>query len=250
MRPFDRIFHVCERRRQSLTDAHMMHTLGPVILLSTLDQEKPFFHVEQTPQASAPLGDPVQLNCSVVSKNECLQRCPSKRNVHWFRAGASASAASVMYTYESRSDKQLQRTCVYSLSTTIETYEDTGPYYCAVAACGHVLFGAGTNVNISSDRLDLLPVCAALGLLLICSTVANALMLCRVRKAAHANGLSASKHLEILDTNAADQSNVEEDTITGMNYAVLDLPRRKVKRSNIQTGSPSECLYSAPRAHR
>uniref|UniRef100_A0A3B4B597 Ig-like domain-containing protein n=1 Tax=Periophthalmus magnuspinnatus TaxID=409849 RepID=A0A3B4B597_9GOBI len=99
--------------------------------------------------SSVNLGRPVQLQCSLVSKNSSTLQCPSKRNVHWFRSGAGESPGSIIYTYEEQTEEQNQRRCVYSLSTTIQDVNDTGMYYCAVATCGHVLFGPGTRVEIS-----------------------------------------------------------------------------------------------------
>uniref|UniRef100_A0A3B4AE90 Ig-like domain-containing protein n=1 Tax=Periophthalmus magnuspinnatus TaxID=409849 RepID=A0A3B4AE90_9GOBI len=99
-----------------------------------------------------PLGDPMQLKCSLVSKNSSTLQCPSKRNLLWFRSGAGESPGSIIYTYEEQTEEQNQRRCVYSLSTTIQDVSDTGTYYCAVATCGHVLFGPGTRVEIRPDN--------------------------------------------------------------------------------------------------
>ncbi|KAJ0050287.1 hypothetical protein NL108_014939 [Boleophthalmus pectinirostris] len=146
-------------------------------LLIILDQGHHTFYVEQIPRASAPLEGPVHLSCSLVSKNYSPLECPSKRNVHWFKSGPEESAASFIYTYEEQTEEQSQRTCVYSLSTTIQDVNQTGTYYCAVAICGHVLFGPGTKVEINIYHVSgvviilavLLALCVFVIAVLICS---------------------------------------------------------------------------------
>uniref|UniRef100_A0A8C6WVX6 Ig-like domain-containing protein n=1 Tax=Neogobius melanostomus TaxID=47308 RepID=A0A8C6WVX6_9GOBI len=102
--------------------------------------------------SSAPLGGSVELECSLLSKRNSSVPCPSKRSVHWFRAGSGKSPASTIYTYKDQTEEQDQRKCVYRLTTTLQHLNDTGTYYCAVATCGEILFGNGTRVEISSSK--------------------------------------------------------------------------------------------------
>ncbi|XP_072290430.1 uncharacterized protein [Eucyclogobius newberryi] len=218
-------------------------------LLIILDEGNHTFNVKQIPWASAPLGASVKLNCSLVSKNSSPIQCPSKRSVHWFRSGAEESPAHIIYTYEEQTEERDKRSCFYSLTATIQDSNDTGTYYCAVATCGHVLFGPGTTVTISSAT-DLQPVCAALGVLLLCSAVINAVMFYRYRKAAHhKEEMPSSSPIELLDTSLADQSNNEGGKEAAVNYVALEFPLRKVKRSKMKNGT-SECLYSATRDYQ
>ncbi|XP_055080660.1 uncharacterized protein LOC129456568 [Periophthalmus magnuspinnatus] len=147
-------------------------------LLIILEQRHHTFYVKQIPQASVTLGRPVQLQCSLVSKNSSTLQCPSKRNVHWFRSGAGESPGSIIYTYEEQTEEQNQRRCVYSLSTTIQDVNDTGTYYCAVATCGHILFGPGTRVEISPGHVSGIVVVLA-ALLALCLFVIAALIYSR-----------------------------------------------------------------------
>ncbi|TWW54391.1 hypothetical protein D4764_0192310 [Takifugu flavidus] len=53
-----------------------------------------------------------------------------------------------MYSHTGR-NKQCERktnTCFYSFSMKNVNTSQTGTYYCAVAACGHILFGNGTKL--------------------------------------------------------------------------------------------------------
>uniref|UniRef100_A0A3B4A016 Ig-like domain-containing protein n=1 Tax=Periophthalmus magnuspinnatus TaxID=409849 RepID=A0A3B4A016_9GOBI len=120
---------------------------GTFLVVNSKEDSQSCVHVTQSPSsASVVPGGSVSLQCSLHS----TLQCPSKRNVHWFRSGAGESPGSIIYTYEEQTEEQNQRRCVYSLSTTIQDVNDTGTYYCAVATCGHVLFGPGTRVEISS----------------------------------------------------------------------------------------------------
>ncbi|CAB1337485.1 unnamed protein product [Coregonus sp. 'balchen'] len=47
-------------------------------------------------------------------------------------------------------DSSPTKSCVYSLSKNNLSLSDAGTYYCAVATCGEILFGHGTNLNIGA----------------------------------------------------------------------------------------------------
>ncbi|XP_059182071.1 uncharacterized protein LOC131960824 [Centropristis striata] len=104
------------------------------------------FYVKQSPETEwVQQGDPVTLQCSLLSKNkENTDQCPAEHNVYWFRSGSGGSHSDVLYTH---SDEQEEISCVHSLSKTIQNSSDTGTYYCAVVTCGQILFGEGTRVD-------------------------------------------------------------------------------------------------------
>ncbi|XP_036799523.1 uncharacterized protein LOC118938751 [Oncorhynchus mykiss] len=96
-------------------------------------------------------GDSVTLQCTVLS-----QTCTGEHSVYWFRAGSGESQPGVIYTPGNLSDACKKnpetpsptQSCVYSLSKNNLSLSDAGTYYCAVATCGEILFGNGTNLNI------------------------------------------------------------------------------------------------------
>ncbi|TWW63267.1 hypothetical protein D4764_03G0002750 [Takifugu flavidus] len=58
-----------------------------------------------------------------------------------------------MYSHTGR-NKQCERktnTCFYSFSMKNLNTSQTGTYYCAVAACGHILFGNGTKLVFEDE---------------------------------------------------------------------------------------------------
>ncbi|XP_055012197.1 neural cell adhesion molecule L1.1-like [Boleophthalmus pectinirostris] len=90
------------------------------------------------------------LNCKVH-----FGTCAGQYRVHWFKQ-SEESAAGVLYSHGGSSDQCDNNTntstnsCVYSLPIHNVSSEQTGTYYCAVDACGQVLFGNGTRVNMKS----------------------------------------------------------------------------------------------------
>uniref|UniRef100_A0A3Q1HFH4 Ig-like domain-containing protein n=1 Tax=Anabas testudineus TaxID=64144 RepID=A0A3Q1HFH4_ANATE len=115
-------------------------------------------------------GESMTLQCSLLSKSED-RTCPD-HSMYWFRARSDESPHSLMYVDGNTSDQcekspeaRSLQTCVYSFSKNVSS-SDAGTYYCAVATCGQILFGNGTQ---TTDDLFLL-LCAALALCLIVIT--------------------------------------------------------------------------------
>uniref|UniRef100_A0A3Q4HDG2 Ig-like domain-containing protein n=1 Tax=Neolamprologus brichardi TaxID=32507 RepID=A0A3Q4HDG2_NEOBR len=98
-------------------------------------------------------GDPVTLQCSVVSNSE-NRTCTEDHSVYWYRTKPDESHPSLMYSHGNNSyycewspEAASQQKCVYSFSRNVSS-SDTGTYYCAVATCGEILFGNGTKLDI------------------------------------------------------------------------------------------------------
>uniref|UniRef100_A0A3Q3F1F9 Ig-like domain-containing protein n=1 Tax=Labrus bergylta TaxID=56723 RepID=A0A3Q3F1F9_9LABR len=101
-------------------------------------------------------GDLMTLQCSVLSESE-NNTCPGKHRVFWFRAGSDENHPSVIYTHGNRPggceespETHSPQKCVYSFSKTVNS-SDAGTYFCAVAACGEILFGNGTKIDIKGN---------------------------------------------------------------------------------------------------
>uniref|UniRef100_A0AAZ1XF38 Ig-like domain-containing protein n=1 Tax=Oreochromis aureus TaxID=47969 RepID=A0AAZ1XF38_OREAU len=92
--------------------------------------------------------DTTALQCSVFSDSD-NNTYAGDHDVFWFRAGSDKSHPSIIYTGRKRSNEcekpsDLQNRCVYRFSKNISS-SDEGTYYCAVATCGEILFGNGTE---------------------------------------------------------------------------------------------------------
>ncbi|XP_059212242.1 uncharacterized protein LOC131990986 [Centropristis striata] len=202
------------------------------------------FYVKQSPETEmVQQGDPVTLQCSLLSKNkENTDQCPAEHSVYWFRSGPGASHPGLLYTH---SDEQEERSCVHSLSKTIQNSSDTGTYYCAVVTCGQILVGEGTRVETRSE-LD--PVVLVLGVLLACClTVIAVLTYILYRRSNHCKGALSSSHQIGHDGSTVDQSNDLDGEENAANYAALSFSTRKEKRGK-KRETPPECVYSAVRA--
>uniref|UniRef100_A0A672IQX8 Ig-like domain-containing protein n=1 Tax=Salarias fasciatus TaxID=181472 RepID=A0A672IQX8_SALFA len=89
----------------------------------------------------------VSLQCSVLSDSE-EKTCSEDYRVHWFRAGSHQSHPSFIYTHEGDAEcGNSSQKCFYNFSKNVSV-SDAGTYYCAVAACGEVMFGNGAKVDI------------------------------------------------------------------------------------------------------
>ncbi|XP_026104793.1 uncharacterized protein LOC113076363 [Carassius auratus] len=86
----------------------------------------------------------VGLQCTVLT-----QSCAGEHNVYWFRRESGESPPGMIFTQERR-NAQCERSsdvnstahkCIYSLPKRNLNHSDAGIYYCAVAACGQILFG-------------------------------------------------------------------------------------------------------------
>ncbi len=92
-------------------------------------------------------GDSVSLQCSIFTES-----CSGEHSVYWFRQ-SSGESHGVLYTKGERngqcenSTESQTQSCVYNLFKSNVSHSDAGIYYCAVAACGEILFGKGAELN-------------------------------------------------------------------------------------------------------
>ncbi|XP_061542294.1 uncharacterized protein LOC133407946 isoform X2 [Phycodurus eques] len=142
--------------------------------LSLRDPTHKTFYVKQIPrEKSVDAGQSVTLQCSILSETKGnVSECPDECSVYWFKSGSGDAYPHIIYT--DRDEEKAKGSCVYHLSKLIQNSSDTGIYYCAVATCGQILFGQGTNVE---TRQDLKPVGIVLGALLASSVIVVAVVM-------------------------------------------------------------------------
>ncbi|XP_028829723.1 uncharacterized protein LOC114786613 [Denticeps clupeoides] len=174
-------------------------------------------------------GDDVTLNCTVISGG-----CAGEHSVYWFRHGTPGSHPGIIYTHGDRSagcEKNPEagsstQSCVYHLPKRNLSTTDAGTYYCAVAACGQIMIGIGTKLDVVGSD----PPCmmgytvAALTVAVILSVTANAvllLLLNRTHRAAPDNARTR------------DSTETHSNHDDALNYAALSFSsnkRRKMKK--------------------
>uniref|UniRef100_G3Q909 Ig-like domain-containing protein n=1 Tax=Gasterosteus aculeatus TaxID=69293 RepID=G3Q909_GASAC len=107
--------------------------------------------IHQSPSETIQPGGSVTLNCTVQTGT-----CDGQHSVYWFKDSEESHPA-LIYT-DGGSTDQCERkantqthTCDYNLLMESLTSTHAGTYYCAVASCGHILFGNGTKLDIEAD---------------------------------------------------------------------------------------------------
>nr|XP_043878003.1 M1-specific T cell receptor beta chain-like isoform X1 [Solea senegalensis] len=97
--------------------------------------------VQQSSSEEIQPGGSVNLSCTVQTG-----MCDGGHRVYWFK-NSQESHQGIIYTHGNNSDQCNAPThsCVYSLSMENLNLSHAGIYYCAVATCGHTVFGDATK---------------------------------------------------------------------------------------------------------
>uniref|UniRef100_A0A3Q4FXG8 Uncharacterized LOC102775996 n=1 Tax=Neolamprologus brichardi TaxID=32507 RepID=A0A3Q4FXG8_NEOBR len=120
--------------------------------------------VHQSTPETIQSGGSVMLNCTVHA-GTC-----EKHSVYWFK-NSEESHPGLIYTHGGRNDQcernrsSQTQTCVYNLKMESLNRSHAGTYYCAVASCGHILFGNGAKLNIEEEGESFIYVYALSGAL-------------------------------------------------------------------------------------
>ncbi|XP_031175011.1 uncharacterized protein LOC116064092 [Sander lucioperca] len=107
--------------------------------------------VHQSASESIQPGGSVTLNCTVHTGT-----CDGEHSVYWFKK-SEESQPGLIYTHGGRNDQCERKpntqthTCVYKLPMKSLNLPHAGTYYCAVASCGHILFGNGTKLELEDE---------------------------------------------------------------------------------------------------
>ncbi|XP_008285410.1 uncharacterized protein LOC103361173 isoform X3 [Stegastes partitus] len=106
--------------------------------------------VQQSPSTTIHPGDSVNLSCTVQTGI-----CDGEHSVYWFQTGEEPLPR-IIYTQGGTNDQcgkkpnRQTRTCVHNLP--IKNLSHAGTYYCAVASCGHIVFGNGTKLSDEDEE--------------------------------------------------------------------------------------------------
>uniref|UniRef100_A0A3P9ATP9 Ig-like domain-containing protein n=1 Tax=Maylandia zebra TaxID=106582 RepID=A0A3P9ATP9_9CICH len=184
--------------------------------------------IQELPSAPIYQGDSVTLQCSVLSD---LQKNTCPEDVYWFRAGMDETHPSVIYVYRSsgdecerQSDVHSPRKCVYKFSKNNISSSDSGNYYCAVATCGHVIFG-GTFKEMSFGDSQVVNTVV----FLLCAALAISLMIIALLSYVIKN-----KKYNCSNVVTLSQQVTEEPLV----YSVPNFTKKKVRR-NPRSGEKS-----------
>ncbi|XP_027143767.1 uncharacterized protein LOC113747630 [Larimichthys crocea] len=197
--------------------------------------------VHQSASETIQPGGSVTLNCTVHTGT-----CNGEHSVYWFK-DSEESHPGLIYTHGGRNDQCERKpntqthTCVYNLPMKSLNLSHAGTYYCAVASCGHILFGNGTKLDFEDEVDSLVLVClsGALAFTTILS-VLLAVLLCVTNKRNKCKCTDSHVRFSAPSTTNAEGDQNEEN----IHYAALrehksNRPRRQRNNDN------TECVYSS-----
>ncbi|KAM8899876.1 immunoglobulin alpha-2 heavy chain-like [Spinachia spinachia] len=107
--------------------------------------------LHQSPSETIQPGGSVTLNCTVQTGT-----CDGQHSVYWFKE-SKESHPGLIYTDGGSTDQCEKKpntqthTCDYDLPMGSLNASYAGTYYCAVASCGHILFGNGTKLDFKDE---------------------------------------------------------------------------------------------------
>ncbi|KAF7706960.1 hypothetical protein HF521_018178 [Silurus meridionalis] len=189
---------------------------------------------------SVPAGASVTLQCSVLSESRAAEL-----QVLWFRAAPSQSHPQLIYTHHNSSlqceSESSTHTCVYNLSKNIFSLNDTGTYYCAVALCGKIIFGNGTQLQLveSVDPVVIF-LTVALGVCVVVISV-QVLLFCK--------WINAKKqHTKRQNTvQRPEQTHNQDGDSVELNYAALHINEKKSTTRREKRKIHQKSVYSEVR---
>uniref|UniRef100_A0A3Q3GZG7 Ig-like domain-containing protein n=1 Tax=Labrus bergylta TaxID=56723 RepID=A0A3Q3GZG7_9LABR len=193
--------------------------------------------VHQTASETIEPGGSVTLSCTVHPGT-----CDGEHSVYWFKN----SHPGFIYTHGGKNDQCVRKansqtnTCTYNLPMKNLNISNTGTYYCAVASCGHILFGNGTKLD-SGDGLNSPALVYFLSGALIFATILIVIMAFLLYKMNKRNrllsqGMAANTAYIFLP--------IEADNLF---YATLNvnMPNTSRRQRNTTKDCVSECVYSS-----
>ncbi|XP_015234688.1 PREDICTED: uncharacterized protein LOC107087552 [Cyprinodon variegatus] len=201
-------------------------------------------------------GDSVNLQCSIFAQSE-KKTCPEESRVFWLRFSSVEKRPSLIYAQkevegkcEHNPDPQSGQSCVFSFVKDNISFLDTGTYYCALAACGRVVFGNGTKLefqdisNTYSRRNNSL---LLLSVILPLMVIVTALLVCIIRKKS-CNFCKESENLERNYTTVCGQQNQQRNG-DDLVYSKPTFLRMKADRADrVKARRREDTIYSDVRA--
>ncbi|XP_037615485.1 uncharacterized protein LOC119482137 [Sebastes umbrosus] len=187
-------------------------------------------------------GGSVTLNCTVHTGT-----CDGEHSVYWFR-NSEKSHPGLIYTHGGRNDQCEKKpntqthTCVYNLPMNSLNRSHAGTYYCAVASCGHILFGNGTKLDFKDEEASLVLVYFLSGALAF-TTILVVILALSVYKVNKRNSCQCAESRARLSAPSTENAEGYRDA-DSLHYAALsvNLPNRSRRPRN---NTNDECVYSS-----
>uniref|UniRef100_A0A3Q1J748 Ig-like domain-containing protein n=2 Tax=Anabas testudineus TaxID=64144 RepID=A0A3Q1J748_ANATE len=193
--------------------------------------------VHQSASETIQPGDSVTLNCTVHTGS-----CDGEHSVYWFK-DSEESHPGIIYTHGDRNDQCERKpdtqtnTCIYNLPLKNLTLSHAGTYYCAVASCGHLLFGNGTKLDFRDSHVL---VYVLSGALTFTTILAGFLIFSLYIKTNNYQCTESQARLPAPSTTNAEDYRDEDN----LHYAALsvNLPKRLRREKN---STETHCVYTS-----
>ncbi|XP_040887408.1 immunoglobulin kappa light chain-like isoform X2 [Toxotes jaculatrix] len=203
--------------------------------------------VHQSASETVQPGGSVTLSCTVHTGT-----CDGEHSVYWIR-NSEGSHAGLIYTHGDRNDQCERKpdtqthTCFYNLPMSNLNLSHAETYYCAVASCGHVLFGNGDLLDVENEMKPLGSSVYFLSGALAFTTITSVLLafsVCMMHKRNSCQCTGSQARSSAPSTaNTEDYKCQDSDNL---HYAALK--NHKVNRTRRQRDDNlSECVYSEVR---
>uniref|UniRef100_A0A667YZS4 Ig-like domain-containing protein n=1 Tax=Myripristis murdjan TaxID=586833 RepID=A0A667YZS4_9TELE len=106
--------------------------------------------VQHPPFERVQPGNSVNLSCTIYA-----EPCGGEHSIYWYRQGGSQPG--IVYTQVDQCKELSQadsprQSCSFNLLMKNLSSSDVGTYYCALASCGQIVFGNGTQLDIVADE--------------------------------------------------------------------------------------------------
>ncbi|XP_023252350.1 uncharacterized protein LOC111646975 [Seriola lalandi dorsalis] len=198
--------------------------------------------VHQSGSETIQPGGSVTLNCTVHTGN-----CDGEHSVYWFK-DSEESHPGLIYTHGDRNDQCERKpetqtqTCVYNLPMQSLNLSHAGTYYCAVASCGHILFGNRNKLDVEDEEHSLVLVYFLSGALAF-TTILVVLLASFIYKMKKTNSFLSESQTRSSSSRADAEGYRDANSL---HYAALNVkvPNRSSRqRDNTKT----ECVYSSVR---
>ncbi|XP_037334652.2 uncharacterized protein LOC119222264 [Pungitius pungitius] len=196
--------------------------------------------LHQSPSETIQPGGSVTLNCTVQTGT-----CDGQHSVYWFKDSEESHPA-LIYTDGGSTDQCERKSnttqrCDYNLPMESLNLSHAGTYYCAVASCGHILFGNRTKLDFVDTGDHLLLVYLLSGALVF-TTILVVLLFFLVYKLNKKKSCQCSESHRIVSApsrgNTEGYQNAQSPHYAALNLNVPNASRRQKINTDV------ECVYS------